>query len=84
MTAPPTWRPLPRLRPVRIRKRAPGAGVSPADLAVSPRHRIPPRSRIARKISGTPEAPAAAKQLPDLDGIDIAHDLDRVTHRDPS
>lgn len=70
----------PQLRPIRIRKGALGAGVPAADLVVSPQHRILVRSRIAQKMFGAAEVLVAAKQLLTLDGIDIAHDLDRVTY----
>lgn len=70
----------PKLRPVRIRKGALGAGLPEADLIVSPQHRILVRSRIAQKMFGTAEVLVAAKQLCQLDGIDIAEDLDEVTY----
>ena len=70
----------PNLRPIRIRAGALGAGTPAADLVVSPQHRVLVRSRIAQKMFGTDEILVAAKQLCQLDGIDIAHDLDAVTY----
>lgn len=62
----------PNLRPIVIRKGALGAGLPQADLVVSPQHRILLRSKIAQRMFGTDEVLAAAKQLLQIDGIDIA------------
>lgn len=70
----------PRLRPIRIRAGALGDGLPASDLVVSPQHRVLVRSRIAQKMFGTDEVLVAAKQLCQLDGIDIAEDLDSVTY----
>lgn len=70
----------PRLRPIRIRAGALGDGLPLTDLVVSPQHRVLVRSRIAQKMFGTDEVLVAAKQLCQLDGIDIAEDLDSVTY----
>ncbi|TRW92036.1 Hint domain-containing protein [Paracoccus sp. M683] len=70
----------PKLRPIRICKGALGAGRPTADLVVSPQHRILVRSRIAQKMFGTPEVLVAAKQLCQVEGIDVAQDLDEVTY----
>ena len=70
----------PRLRPIRIRAGAMGDDVPSADLIVSPQHRVLVRSRIAYKMFGAAEVLVAAKQLCQLDGIDIADDLDEVTY----
>lgn len=70
----------PRLRPIRIRAGALGDGLPSTDLVVSPQHRVLVRSRIAQKMFGTDEVLVAAKQLCQLDGIDIAEDLDSVTY----
>uniref|UniRef100_UPI0035B41544 Hint domain-containing protein n=1 Tax=Paracoccus sp. TaxID=267 RepID=UPI0035B41544 len=70
----------PHLRPIRILKGALGAGKPEADLVVSPQHRILVRSRIAQKMFGTDEVLVAAKQLCQVDGIDVANDLDGVTY----
>lgn len=61
----------PNLKPVRIAKGALGAGLPNADLVVSPQHRILVRSAIAQKMFGTGEVLVAAKQLLQIDGIDI-------------
>ncbi len=70
----------PNLRPIRIRKGALGAGLPVADLIVSPQHRILVRSKIAQKMFGTMEVLVAARQLCQLDGIDLAEDLAQVTY----
>lgn len=68
----------PQFRPVRIRKNALGAGMPAADLVVSPQHRMLVDSKIAQRMFGCREVLAAAKQLVELDGVDIAEDLDSV------
>lgn len=70
----------PNLRPIRIRAGALGAGTPAADLVVSPQHRILVRSKIAVRMFGAEEVLVAAKQLLQLDGIDIADDLDAITY----
>lgn len=70
----------PRLRPIRIRKGALGAGLPHADLIVSPQHRMLVRSRIAQKMFGAPEVLVAARQLCQVEGIDVAEDLASVTY----
>lgn len=70
----------PNLRPIRIRAGALGDRLPSTDLVVSPQHRVLVRSRIAQKMFGTDEVLVAAKQLCQLDGIDIAEDLDSVTY----
>ncbi|MFC0811098.1 Hint domain-containing protein [Paracoccus panacisoli] len=69
-----------KLRPIRIRAGALGHGVPAADLLVSPQHRVLVRSKIAQKMFGTDEVLVAAKQLCQIDGIDIAHDLAAVVY----
>lgn len=70
----------PKLRPIRIRAGALAANVPMRDLVVSPQHRVLVRSRIAQKMFGTAEVLVAAKQLCQVEGIDIAHDMDDVTY----
>ena len=70
----------PKLRPIRIRAGALAQNTPSRDLVVSPQHRVLVRSRIAHKMFGTDEVLVAAKQLCQVDGIDIAHDLDSVTY----
>lgn len=68
------------LRPIRIMTGALGEDLPAQDLLVSPQHRILVRSRIAQKMFGTDEVLVAAKQLLQLDGIDVAHDLREVEY----
>ncbi|MEH6787671.1 MAG: Hint domain-containing protein [Paracoccus sp. (in: a-proteobacteria)] len=65
----------PHLRPIRIAAGALGAGKPHADLVVSPQHRVLVRSRIAQRMFGTDEVLVAAKQLLEVDGIDLAGDM---------
>ncbi|HRO13749.1 MAG TPA: Hint domain-containing protein [Paracoccus sp. (in: a-proteobacteria)] len=64
----------PKLRPIRIRAGALGEGTPTSALIVSPQHRVLVRSRIAQKMFGTAEVLVAARQLLNLDGIDIVDD----------
>ena len=75
-----TWPAAERLRPVRIRAGALGQGLPHADLVVSPQHRVLVRSAIAQKMFGAPEVLVAAKQLLQVEGIDLAEDLDAITY----
>ncbi|MDO5643123.1 MAG: Hint domain-containing protein [Paracoccus sp. (in: a-proteobacteria)] len=68
------------LRPIRIAAGALAQDIPSADLLVSPQHRCLVRSRIAQKMFGTDEVLVAAKQLCQIDGIDIAHDLTEVEY----
>ncbi|MDO5620623.1 MAG: Hint domain-containing protein [Paracoccus sp. (in: a-proteobacteria)] len=69
-----------KLRPIRIKAGALGAGLPATDLLVSPQHRILVRSRIAQRMFGTDEVLIAAKQLCQIEGIDIATDLAEVEY----
>lgn len=69
-----------KIIPIRIRRHALGANMPSADLLVSPQHRVLVRSRIAQKMFGTEEVLIAAKQLCQLEGIDIARDMMRVDY----
>lgn len=69
-----------KLRPIRIRRHALGTGIPARDLLVSPQHRVLVRSKIAQKMFGTNEVLVAAKQLCQIDGIDIADDLAEVEY----
>ena len=71
---------FPNLRPVRITSGALGRGLPAYDLLVSPQHRILIRSKIAERVSGSSEVLVAAKQLLQVDGIDIAKDLNTVEY----
>ncbi len=68
------------LRPIRIKAGALGAGSPTRDLIVSPQHRILVRSKIAQRMFGAVEVLVAAKQLLQLEGIDIAHDMNEVDY----
>ncbi|MFC3168046.1 Hint domain-containing protein [Paracoccus fontiphilus] len=68
------------LQPIRIRAGALGANSPSADLIVSPQHRVLVRSKVAVKMFGADEILVAAKQLLNLDGIDIAEDLAEVEY----
>lgn len=70
----------PNLRPIRIRAGALGTDTPTRDLLVSPQHRVLVRSRIAQRIFGAAEVLVAAKQLLQLEGIDIATDLQEVEY----
>lgn len=70
----------PNLRPIRICAGALGNGMPETDLIVSPQHRMLVRSKIAQKMFGAFEVLIAAKHLCQIDGIDIATDLDEVTY----
>ena len=69
-----------RLAPVRISAGALGDNLPESDLLVSPQHRMLVRSAIAQRMFGTDEVLVAAKQLLQIDGIDIADDLDEVVY----
>ncbi len=69
-----------KLRPIRIRAGALGRGLPTSDLLVSPQHRVLVRSHIAQKMFGAPEVLVAAKQLCQIDGIDIAYDMASVEY----
>ncbi len=68
------------LRPIRIRRNTLGAGTPTRTLVVSPQHRILVRSNIAQKMFGTDEVLVAAKQLLEVDGIDVATDVPEVEY----
>lgn len=70
----------PQLRPIRIKAGALGDNSPASDLVVSPQHRVLVRSKIAQRMFGTSEILVAARQLLQLDGIDIAGDLAGVEY----
>ncbi|MDF3607053.1 Hint domain-containing protein [Paracoccus sp. DMF-8] len=70
----------PHLRPVRIRAGALGAKTPTTDLLGSPQHRILVRSQIAQRMFGTMEVLSPAKQLLQMDGIDLVTDLAEVEY----
>ena len=73
-------RAFPNLRPIRISAGSLGDGLPSADLLVSPQHRVLIRSRIAERVSGAHEVLVAAKQLLQMDGIDVVNDVDEVVY----
>lgn len=70
----------PKLRPLRIRQGAIRSNVPSRDLVVSQQHRIFVKSAICERLSDYSEALVPAKQLLDLDGFDVALDLESVTY----
>lgn len=70
----------PHLRPIRVRKGALGRGLPSSDLLVSPQHRMLVCSDIAERMFGAREVLVAAKQLLELDGIELADDVDEVRY----
>lgn len=70
----------PNLRPIRIKKGCLGDGTPSEDLIVSPQHRVLVRNKIAMRMFGGPEVLIAAKHLLEIDGIDVADDLQGVEY----
>lgn len=70
----------PNLRPIRIKAGAMGPGVPGTDLVVSQQHRVLVRSSVAMRMFGTSEVLVAAKQLLEIEGVDIASDLNQITY----
>ncbi len=70
----------PKLRPIRLRAGSLGQGVPSVDLLVSPQHRVLVRSAIAQRMFDAPEVLVAAKQLCQIDGIDVAEDVAGVEY----
>lgn len=70
----------PKLLPIRICAGALGQNMPERDLLVSPQHRVLVRSKVAMKMFGAMEVLVAAKQLLQLDGIDIATDVAEVEY----
>lgn len=75
-----TLRSHPNLRPIRIAAGALGRATPATDLIVSPQHRVLVRSQIAQRMFGASEVLCAAKQLIEVEGIDIALDIDEVEY----
>ncbi|RJE82742.1 Hint domain-containing protein [Paracoccus onubensis] len=70
----------PQLRPIRIKAGSLGANTPASDLIVSPQHRVLVRSKIAQRMFGTEEVLVAAKQLLEIEGIDVAEDIHEVEY----
>ena len=70
----------PKMRPIRICAGALGVNQPERELLVSPQHRILVRSIIAERMFGQSEVLVAAKQLLEMDGVEIAEDVTSVTY----
>jgi len=70
----------PKLRPIRIRAGAMGAGLPRSDLIVSRQHRMLIRSPIAKRIFGTAEVLLPAHKLIGLPGIEVETGSTDVTY----
>lgn len=70
----------PRLRPVRIRAGALGAGLPLRDLRLSRQHRLVVSSPVAARMFGTPEVLVAAVRLVDLPGVRLEAGRRPVTY----
>jgi hypothetical protein len=70
----------PHLQAIHIKAGALGVGIPSSDLFVSPQHRVLVRSNIAQKMFGTSEVLVAAKQLLQLDGIEVTIDMTEVEY----
>lgn len=70
----------PNLHPIRIKAGALGRGTPSEDLVVSPQHRVLVRSRIALRMFDAKEVLVPIKQLLQIEGIDIAQDMDSVEY----
>lgn len=70
----------PKFRPIRISAGALGAGLPLGDLVVSPQHRVLIESPIVQRMFDTDEVLVAAKHLTDIEGIDIAEDIEEVEY----
>ena len=70
----------PKLQPVRISAGALGEGLPAQNLLVSRQHRFLVRSPIALRMFETSEVLLPAIKLIDLEGIDIAQDVDAVEY----
>ncbi|CAM3196501.1 Hint domain-containing protein [Paracoccus aminovorans] len=70
----------PKLRPIRIKAGALGDNTPSSDLLVSPQHRVLVRSKVALKMFGALEVLVAAKQLLQIEGVDVAADMESVEY----
>jgi hypothetical protein len=70
----------PKLLPIRIAAGALGVNQPEHELLVSPQHRVLIHSTIAERMFGHSEVLVAAKQLLEVDGIEIADDVTAVTY----
>ena len=70
----------PNLLPIRIAAGALGVNMPSHDLVVSPQHRVLIRSVIAERMFAAQEVLVAAKKLLDIDGVEIASDIETVDY----
>lgn len=70
----------PKLRPIRIQAGALGQGLPLADVLVSPQHRVLVSSRIAERMFGAREVLVPARQLVQIEGINVAEDVGFVEY----
>ncbi len=70
----------PKFRPIRISAGALGAGLPLGDLVVSPQHRVLIESPIVQRMFDTDEVLVAAKHLTEIEGIDVADDIDELEY----
>ncbi|MEP5761163.1 MAG: Hint domain-containing protein [Litoreibacter sp.] len=70
----------PNLYPVRVKKDAFGNGLPERELLVSRQHRILVGSRIVQRMFDCAEVLVPAKDLLELDGVDIVTDCETMTY----
>ncbi len=70
----------PKLWPVKIKRHALGQGLPRRDICVSQQHRILVCSRIAERMFGQPDVLVRAKDLLDMDGVELVPDSDGLTY----
>ena len=70
----------PNLQPIRIKVGALGENVPNRDLVVSPQHRILVQSKIAERMFNEPEIFMSAKNMLELEGVEIAKDMTSVRY----
>lgn len=70
----------PKMRPIRICAGALGINQPEKELLVSPQHRVFIRSVVAERMFGQSEVLVAAKQLLEIDGVEVAEDVSAVTY----
>jgi hypothetical protein len=76
----PDLRADPKLRPVRIRAGALGAGMPDRDLVVSRQHRVLANSVIVSRMLGVRDVLVPAIKLTGLPGVEVVHDAAQVDY----